>query len=113
MKLKVGDVVIFKDYDKLIEEYGGEHSIGARTPTYSFTIYMQDLCGTSAVVNYIEPPYDKYPDIPERAKIGLESFTAECRTKWNYSAAMVRLPTDAELPPKLNWDKIFYEESKK
>ena len=113
MKLKVGDVVIFKDYDKLIEEYGGERKIGAHTPRYGFPHHMQSLCGTSAVVNYIETPYDKCEDVPESAAIRLESFTAECRTNWNYTAAMVRLPTDAELPPKLNWDKIFYEESKK
>ena len=106
MRLRIGDVVIFKDWDEMAEEYGSFSPTCINTPRFGFINGMKHLCGTTAVVTYIEG-YNKDGEVSDNAYIQLDDFTAEGRTSWNYCPAMVKLLKPAELPPKLKWEEVF------
>lgn len=79
-----GDIVVIRDWDDMVEEYGyeddDEDSINCR---FSFTSEMKPLCGEMATVVRVSPSGGLDLDFHHR-KPGI-------RYGWNYSTDMVRL----------------------
>ena len=101
---KVGDIIQFKDWDEMVEEYNGnDDRIYFNKPdiNHSFINEMRNLCGTTAVIANFSKNNPLY--------VNLKDFTAEGRTSWIYHVYMFK-PVSAppSPPPTLPWDEIFY-----
>lgn len=76
---KVGDRVQFKDWDEMLKEYGTDAFENEIATYCSFTDKMKHLCGTYATIKNKNDVY-----------VGLEDFTAEGDTGWQYDIQMLK-----------------------
>lgn len=102
-EFRVGDVVQFKEWDEMCEEFEGDNNAGRITfhrdgINHTFIDGMRHLCGTTAVIASFYENNHLYVD--------LKDFSTNGDTHWGYHIYMLKPFTPP--PPPLPWDKIFY-----
>lgn len=101
---KVGDIIQFKDWNEMAEEYDSDNDriyFGDPDIHHTFIDEMKHLCGTTAVIKEFVKSNPLY--------VYLKDFTAKERTSWIYHVYMFKpVSATAPPPPTLPWDEIFY-----